>query len=532
MEIHCTHVPYEQTGSFSKIVIDYLSQNEQLKPFYQHPVSLEGIKASIKARQSFNTNRPLLVTELTKQYSSLPLSFKQQVNIQLLLSGNTFTITTAHQPNIFTGPLYFIYKIIHAIKMADDLKVQLPEYDFVPVYYMGSEDADLDELGHISLNGEKLVWQTNQTGAVGRMKVDKALLGLIDAIHGQIGVQPFGVELTGLFKKCYIQGKTIQQATLELVNELFTDFGLLIIVPDNVELKRSFIPIIQKEIEEQFSHKAVEETIAGLSEHYKVQAGGRDLNLFYLINDKRERIELEGLNYTVPTLKLLFTKTELLEELAQFPERFSANVILRGVFQETILPNIAFIGGGGELAYWLGLKKVFETANVPYPMLVLRNSFLLVNEKYKQLVIKLNLQYGDIFTTEFELLNKLVKNESANQLSLTNETAELNNFYETLAATAKKVDSTLAVHTEALKLNALKKINVLEKKMLKAEKRKFSERQKQVQSLKAALFPNNNLQERVENFATYYATSSKQWLYEIKNASLSLDPAFTIIEQP
>ncbi|MBC7588814.1 MAG: bacillithiol biosynthesis BshC, partial [Chitinophagaceae bacterium] len=115
MEIHCTHIPYEQTGFFSKIVIDYINQSEQLQPFYQHPVSIEGIEASIKARQSFPTNRKLLVSELEKQYAGLSLSIKQEANLQSLLSKNTFTITTAHQPNIFTGPLYFIYKIIHAI---------------------------------------------------------------------------------------------------------------------------------------------------------------------------------------------------------------------------------------------------------------------------------------------------------------------------------------------------------------------------------------------------------------------------------
>jgi uncharacterized protein YllA (UPF0747 family) len=246
--MHGTHIPYEQTGFFSRIVIEYINQDDKLKPFYEHPVSLQGIKASIKARKAFPTNRQLLVTELEKQYAGLPLSEKQQQNLQSLLSENTFTITTAHQPNIFTGPLYFIYKIIHAIKMADDLKAQLPDHDFVPVYYMGSEDADLNELGFINLDGQKLVWETNQTGAVGRMKVDKNLLKLIDAIHGQVAVNPFGSELTDLFRKCYREGTTIQQATLELVNQLFTDFGLLVLIPDNAELKRSFIPIITERI--------------------------------------------------------------------------------------------------------------------------------------------------------------------------------------------------------------------------------------------------------------------------------------------
>jgi bacillithiol biosynthesis cysteine-adding enzyme BshC len=528
--MHCTHIPYEQTGFFSKIVIDYINQEDKLKPFYEHPVSLEGIKASIKARRAFPTNRQLLVTELEKQYAGLPLSKKQQQNIQSLLSENTFTITTAHQPNIFTGPLYFIYKIIHAIKMADELKTQLPEYSFVPVYYMGSEDADLDELGFIHLNGEKLVWETNQTGAVGRMKVDKNLLKLIDAIHGQIGVNPYGNELTSLFRKCYTEGKTIQQATLEMVNELFEDFGLLIVIPDNVELKRSFVPVIQKEIEEEFSHLAVDKTISGLKENYKVQAAGRDLNLFYLIDNNRERIELESINYVIPSLNIRWNKPEILEELAKNPERFSANVILRGVFQETILPNIAFIGGGGELAYWLELKNVFEKAGVPYPILVLRNSFLVVNEHAKLLIDKLKIASTDIFKTNFYLINQLVKKESQQQLSLSNEMAELEIFYKKLGSLAQKVDATLIGHTEALKARALKLVSSLEKKMLRAEKRKFQEMQLQVDHLKSMLFPSGNLQERTENFSIFHSQQGREWLQSIYRMSPSLEQRFTLAE--
>ncbi|MBC7722956.1 MAG: bacillithiol biosynthesis BshC, partial [Pedobacter sp.] len=92
---------------------DYLSANEQLANFYNYPVNIDGIKAAITARQSFKTNRQLLVNELTNQYQNIPFSTKQSANLNSLLSNKTFTITTAHQPNIFTGPLYFIYKIIH-----------------------------------------------------------------------------------------------------------------------------------------------------------------------------------------------------------------------------------------------------------------------------------------------------------------------------------------------------------------------------------------------------------------------------------
>ncbi len=529
--MYCTtnFLSYQRTGYFSTIATDYLQQHKKLQPFYNYEVSIEGIKRSIESRKSFSTNRNLLVDELRKQYGNISLSPKQEQHLQSLLSEKTFTITTAHQPNIFTGPLFFIYKIFHAIKLADELSNELTDYKFVPVYYMGSEDADLDELGFINLDSNKINWNTKQTGAVGRMKVDKAFIKLIDLIHGQIVVHPHGKELTDLFKQVYTEGKTIQQATLELVNHLFADFGLLILIPDNAALKKSFQSIIEKELIEKFSHKAVEQTISELSKHYKVQTGGRELNLFYLIDEKRERIEVRDKKYEVQSLKKLWGKEEILAELNNHPERFSANVILRGVFQETVLPNIAFIGGGGELAYWLELKKVFEAVNVPYPMLILRNSFLWINKKQCERLNKLGFTTNDSFKNQDELLNELVLKNSSKQLSIANEVEQINAVYKQLQIVSGDIDVTLSEHTKALHTKVLKQLKALEKKILRAEKRNFETQQRQINKLKQELFPSNSLQERQENFSLLYSQFGKEWMQVIYNSSQGLVQQFGVI---
>jgi len=524
-----TAVSYQSTGFFSTLVADYVSGNENLRKFYKHPVSIDGIKESIVARKKYQTNRKLLVAALTKQYEGISLNALQNKNLQSLLSEETFTITTAHQPNIFTGPLYFIYKILHAIKLADELKLQLPSYSFVPVYYMGSEDADLDELGFIYLNGEKKVWQTKQTGAVGRMLVDKALLQLIESIKGEIGIHPHGEELAAILSNCYQLGNTIQQATLELVNHLFAEYGLLVVIPDNAALKQSFNEVVKKELIEQFSHKAVTATITELSKHYKAQAGGRALNLFYLFEDKRERIESVSNGFTVISLNKEWTLEEMLLELQQYPDRFSANVILRGVFQETILPNIAFIGGGGELAYWLELKKVFEAVQVPFPMLVLRNSFLLVKTSITERINKLGFKTTDFFADETTLINELVKRKSGIHLSLEKELGVMNEMYANIKNTASSIDATLLMHIDALQKNTVKRISELEKKMLRAEKRKFGDEQHQIAAVKSILFPKGNLQERIDNFAPFYAIGGKEWIAFIYNHTFALEQLFRIV---
>ncbi len=522
---------YGQTGSFSKMLSDYIASEEKLQPFYKYPVSIEGIKLSIEQRKLFATDRNLLVEILTNQYQNSELTTKQKQHITNLSKEQTFTICTAHQPNIFTGPLYFIYKILHAVKLAEELKIQLPENNFVPIYYMGSEDADLDELGHIFIMGEKYEWITKQNGAVGRMKVDKALVDLMNLISGQLSIFPFGNEIIKLIKNCYEIGVTIEDATFKLVNELFADYGLLILLPDSPAIKKAFAPIIKKELLEGFSHLAVKETIAQFSDIYKVQTSGRDVNLFYLFDDKRERIEKVGDDYLVVNTSFKFTKEEILAELISNPERFSPNVILRPVMQETILPDIAFIGGGGEIAYWLELKKVFESAQVPYPILIVRNSFLFIKKELQELTAKLHLENIELFKPELTIINQLVKRESNLQTSLEKEKLAIHELYEKLKLIAGNIDVTLKIHTEALQKQALKKIVALEKKMLRAEKRKFEIQQRQLKNIKTILFPNNNLQERVENMMPFYALWGKGFIKMIYDHSNGLNQQFGIISE-
>jgi bacillithiol synthase len=225
----------------------------------------------------------------------------------------------------------------------------------------------VEELAHFWLQGEKKEWHTDQTGSFGRFVIDKNLVTIIDALSGELGVHPFGNEIAEKLRLYYKTGTTIQQATFELVNHLFGEYGLVVINADAPLLKQQMSAVFEDELLHHNSSKLVAQTAKQLEQHYKIQAGGREINLFYLDEDLRERIEVSNTGYSVANTTITFTKEKMLAELQQHPERFSPNVILRGLYQETILPNIAFIGGGGELAYWLELKAVFEHYQVPFP---------------------------------------------------------------------------------------------------------------------------------------------------------------------
>jgi bacillithiol synthase len=527
-----THkISYRQTNAFSKLVLDYVDAAPALDNFYKYKPNIEGVKKAVEDRKNFPVNRTLLMDTLSNQYAALKISDKLKANIALLSNETTFTICTAHQPNIFTGHLYFIYKILHAIKLCEELKAAMPENNFVPVYYMGSEDADLDELGEVHIKGYQYKWQTTQTGAVGRMIIDKNFIQIIDGIAGQLAVEKNGTAIVDIVRETYKEGLTIEQATFHFVHYLFNEYGLVVLLPDDKNLKAAFAPIITKELEEQFSEKAVAQTVAAFPQEYKVQASGRAINLFYLKDNKRERIEADKNGFAIANTDIKFTKENLFLELLHNAERFSPNVILRPVFQEMILPNVAFIGGGGEIAYWLELKNVFDAVGAFFPPLVLRNSFTIMNKKVADKMKSLGLQYNNTFKPERQLIEEMVKKESELTLDLKAEKEAFKAVYENIKTAAGNIDSTLNCHVHALRTQALNKLEILEKKMLKAEKKKFEAQQRQIQKLKTALYPNNNLQERVDNVLEYVSVFGNGFINDLYKNSIGFGNEFTILSE-
>jgi len=523
-------VAYPLTGYFSNLVSDYLEANQKLTPFYTHTPDIDGVKAAIAARDSFNTPRIALVNALNKQYETVKASDLVTANIQSLANSKTYTVTTAHQPNLFTGPLYFIYKIAHTIALSRSLEKQVPGAKFVPVYYMGSEDADLDELGFVNIGGQKLVWQTKQTGAVGRMLVDAELLSLVKLIEGQIGVSVHGIAWVNLLKQSFTIGKTIAQATLEIVHHLFGDYGLVVVQPDSPELKSLFTGVIEKELTTGFSNNAVQQTIKNLSVHYKVQAAGRAINLFYLQGNKRERIVQTDAGYEVTALGLCFTRDQILADVQNNPANYSPNVIFRGVFQETILPNVAFIGGGGELAYWLELKQFFADAAVPFPVLLLRNSFLLVPAKQALQLQKMHINTVNLFKGRPQvIIDSFVKANSVHHLQINTQMAAIEAQYALIKEQAAAIDASLVDHIEALSHKQAQKLLQVQKKMLRAEKRKYEAEQQQITKIMEQLFPGGSLQERTENIADWYKIYGTHFVSAIVENSDDFSKGFTLL---
>jgi len=522
------YITYQQTHSFSSVVLDYIDGKDNLESFYNYSPTLQGFEKAVEERK-FSGDRDLLVNTLQRQYAQLSPSALVAANIKLLADDRTFTITTGHQLNIFTGPLYFIYKIVTAIKLAADLKEQFPSYNFVPVYWMATEDHDFEEINHVKVEDKLIGWQTKAAGATGRIDTSSITEALV-AYKGFLGISENGQKLAALVEKAYTTNQTLANATRELVDALFGAKGLVCVDADDAALKAQFAPIIYRDITEQNSFKQITESSEALEKAgYKPQVNPREINFFYMDDQLRERIVEEDNLYKVLNTSISFTAASLKDEINSHPERFSPNVVMRPVYQEVILPNLAYIGGGAEVTYWLQLKANFNFYNVPYPVLLLRNSALVIDERSARKMHILEISSTSLFDTDEQLKNQWIRAHVGDSLSLDDEQRAIRAVFDQIKLNSYKIDKGLSLSAEAAKVKTLRLVTNLEKKMLRAEKRKHTTSLQQIDNLKQKLFPNGVLQERVLNIAPMYVLYGENFIESLFTAFKPLDYKFTVL---
>ncbi|MBX2964530.1 MAG: bacillithiol biosynthesis cysteine-adding enzyme BshC [Cyclobacteriaceae bacterium] len=488
-------IPFGATHSFSPFFLDYIQQKESLKPFYNRFPTPENFSNQIADKTSFPAhNREVLTASLHEQYKHITLPEPVKANLEKLNLPKTFTITTGHQLNIFTGPLYFIYKIVTVINTCKQLKQAYPQYNFVPVYWMASEDHDYDEIKSFRLYGKKYTWGTNQQGAVGRFHTND-FKNLLTEIPGDIN----------LFKEAYTKHKKLSEAVRYYITALFGYEGLVVVDGDDQSLKKIFTPVIEQDIFEQRHKPLVDAADKALGElGYKTQIHCRDINFFYLEDGLRNRIEKNGEQFTVVDTAISFTETDLRKAIQQSPEKFSPNVVLRPLYQEMILPNLAYIGGPAEVVYWLQLKGIFNHHKIPFPILMPRNFAMIMDAPVVRKFEKTGLTTEDLFLPKDNLFNQIIHKISTERLTLNGEKKVIEDYFTLIRENISKIDNTLGPLVGAEQQRVAKRLERIEQKILRAEKRKHSDLLRQVEAVKDTLFPNGGLQERTDNFLNFY----------------------------
>lgn len=519
-------IPYGDTGRFSRLVVDYLQGAPGLRQFYQWPPDLQGLEQAAHARRYSPAARTTLCDALERQYVGIDLHPAVRANLDRLRQQATLTVTTGHQLCLFTGPLYVPFKILNVVRLARRLSTA--ERPVVPVFWMATEDHDRAEIDHAWINGNRVAWPGEAAGAVG----DMLLLGIgsvLDTAEEAFGPGTHADELRALLRACYRPEYTLAQATRRFVNALFGRFGVVVLDGDDHALKSLFVPVMREELINQVALRSVEYADQKLEGHWRSQAHARNINLFYLRPGKRDRIELEDGRFRVLGEGPVFDLDGLLTELETHPERFSPNVLLRPVYQETILPNVAYVGGGGELAYWFQLRWLFQAVQTPMPVLMLRTSAGFYSAKDAGRMRGLGLQWPDMFRPAHELNAHVAKEMASFPVSVENERQALQRFYAGLKERAIAADPTLEGAANAIGQRALNGLEAFGKKLVAAAKREQQAPLDQLELVRGHLFPGNGLQERRENFIPWYAKEGPAFFDRLLDALDPLDARFSLL---
>lgn len=489
----------DKTHAFSATFLSYIGGNDALKEHYHLSPEPGNIPPQIDAKKEFPQQyRDALVRTLNRQYEGYEIPDRVSRNIASLGQSATYTITTGHQLNLFTGPLYVIYKLVTIIRTCQELNRQFPGNHFVPVYWMATEDHDFAEIDHFFFNGHRYQWETSQNGAVGRFRLEE--------------MQPLLKKLAAFpdfFLRAYGKNKNLSDAVREYMNALFGEYGLVVLDPDTPELKKQLTVVMEDDILHSRIAPLVNQASDALTAAgFKPQVNVREVNFFYLTEEYRARIDPEEDHFRLQDQEEIFSRQQMEQLIHETPERLSPNVILRPLYQEMVLPNLAYCGGPSELVYWLQLKPVFDHYHIPFPLLLPRNFALIITKDIARKWEKTGFDWPDLFRDRDELIRELTLRETTRDLHLNGEISSIGRHFSDIRAQAVSIDPTLEAHVEAQWARTKKRLEGIEKKFIRAEKKKHTDKIRQVHEVLDALFPEGTLQERHDNFLNFYQTDA------------------------
>lgn len=497
-------INFQSLPGFSRLFLDYVAGNPDLNTLYDFRPDQKGYEYAIRKVNAGHYNRNLLCDVVANQYNASETPAPTQL-LERLRQSNSCTVTTGHQLCIAGGPAYFVYKIAAVIQLADKLSAMY-NANVVPVYWMASEDHDIDEIRSVNLFGKKIVWNTEQTGAAGKLQLND-LHSALEEIVNTLGGSPRALEVASALKEIYSSGKNLADATRSFVQWLFGD-KVIVIDPQHAELKKLAHSVFRDDLINGNAKKLVIENSNWLSgKLYDVQVNPRRVNLFHLSDGKRERIEKTENGFRLTDLGKEFSETEILELLNSDPETFSPNVVLRPLYQQIILPNVAYVGGPGELAYWLQYKSMFDHYHVSFPVLQPRYFAVQITSKDLEWMKKNAIEPRDFSESYDDHLKRKLAERAGEELSLENEKEVLNLLRTTITEKAALADSTLRAFADAEMKKAEESLKVVEVRMMRALKQREEVFTGQLKKQYDRILPNGTLQERSESFLSLYVNT-------------------------
>ena len=520
-------MPHRQTNKYSKLVCDWLEQGFQLGGDIISGTSIEQLSAS--ASQIPNENRRTLHAVVSRQMMDLNLHAKQIQYLENLKDESSRVVVTAHQPVLFGGPLYIFFKIASAIKLAESLQAKW-NISVIPVYWMGTEDHDFEEISSLNVFGKKYQWEAEHSGMTGRVQLDEKFEELLLNIENAAGKGENAEHIIQTLKKIYSRGKTIGQSNKEWIHVLFREFGLLILDPDDVELKTVIKPILHRELSDSVGLHGAQKFEQQLGNQYAAQVFPREINLFYAKENLRARLAPDADDFVVVGTELKFSASDLQQEVNEYPERFSPNVVLRPAYQQSVLPALAFIGGPAEVAYWIQLHGVFEDLQLEFPALVLRDTFLLIPSKAFETWKSLGFEEADFFLEYPHLVARYLERTQSQPLIFTDEREQLQTIRQEIFTKMTQLDKSLGGNVEAEWKKVEAVVEGLESRLKKTLKKKEEDALQKIENLLEKCCPGGGLQERTESGLQYLFLYGTEFIHALVASANPLDRTFKILQ--
>lgn len=515
----CEKIPSLKSGFYNELVSAYLSGEPKLSTLYQHSPSLGSFRPAIQAKSESYINRELLCNTLRTQYShirKIPENVRQ--NIDALEQPNTFSITTGHQLSLLTGPLYFVYKILSVVSLCRSLLQEYPEHQFVPVFWMATEDHDYDEIKSVYLKGryvrfESEVGEDGPCGRIPSASVARELAMLTDQFP-ELNLNAYWK----IFITAYAEGPTLAHATRRIVTEIFGVYGVVCIDGDDLAFKKHFSAIVQRDIPEANSVRLLAEGDRTMVQAgFSPQAMGRKVNFFYMDGHQRERFVFENNMYGVHNTPMRFTADEMQQLISNHPEKFSPNVITRPLYQEFLLPNIAYVGGPAEVHYWLQLKRIFDFYEVPYPIVIPRDNFIVLSrrkwEKYKNLTGSESI--SRLFMASDKLIQAYTDDLMNDKKYFSEETEHLRQIFSDVIDKIGPLDTSLQKSADAAGKKALKSLERLELIARRQVRRNHEETIRFLIDFNLSVFPEGVFQERIQNVLEFSGLFENRFLDKV-----------------
>ncbi len=527
-------IPFSQIPKTSQFFLDYLEENPIVSKFYPNGFKTkEDFAKVISAKSKEEILREELVEGLLAENKLFGATEKTLENVKLLGEENTFAVVTGQQMGIFLGPLYTTYKTLTTVKLCEKLKSWFPDKNFVPVFWMETEDHDFAEAAkNYFLTQQGQLFEASYKNApnkkipVGSLEFSQEISELTDEIFAQIGSTEFSEELKKILGESYKEGKTFAEAFGSLFHKLLGDFGVITINPHDTFWKKNSVAFFEtaisknEEISQALEKVKSEIEAEGFSPQIATQP--ENSNLFLLLVKERHKLICEGENYSLGGREENFTKEELLTLTDVTPNLFVTNVVLRPLYQDFLLPTVAYVGGPSEVAYFAQILKLYPIFEIAEPVIFPRNSVLLLEKRIQRLLGKLGIELIDSFNDENEFVKVILEKLGETPEKMISDFSEkIVEEFSKLKNTLTQIDPVLEDMSSKSLEKALHQFNVLGQKAGNSYKRKNETTVSQAEKISSAIYPNSTPQERVLSLLTFL---NKYGLNLTERIAEELDP--------